>query len=211
MSVPFWNVERGQSGPDYATNPWDTCTLNGMKVPGIVTVTVTPREKIDVQKPNGADGGAFIRRGHEPAKVEINVKIWTPNQWKLWQVVLKAIWRQPGKPARQDKPGQAKAAVKEIGAIRISHPACDLYSVGSVVIAEPGSPNLAERGFMNQKIQALEYLAPKKGATRKTKGAKVPLTPEFEQAKNAIGPLVSETDAVPSLSSPVPGFSSATQ
>lgn len=97
MSVPFWDLE-GAEGPDYAPDPWDTCTLVGIQVPGIVSVKCAPKHRVDVKKAAGKDGGPTIERGLEAAKVQVEITIWTARQWDLLQnEVIPAIWRHAGK------------------------------------------------------------------------------------------------------------------
>lgn len=108
MAVPFWDLGTdGYDGPDYSEQPWDIIAFvvdqRLLRSPGIATVKCVPREKIDIQKPNGGDVGTIITRGHEPARVDIAIRVWTPTQWQLMQELIAALWRKSGGASRQDR------------------------------------------------------------------------------------------------------------
>lgn len=211
MSVPFWDpITDGYEGPTYSDNPWDFVMLGGFMSPGVATVTCKPKLKIDQHKPNGGDGAAVIIRGHEPAKVEVQIKVWTPKQWEILQDLISRVWRRPGKASKQDRPG-ATGGVKPTGAIDIQHPACSLYGVTAVVLESPTSPEpAAEGGAMVLKFSAVQYIPRSGNATRKAQGSgrpPTPLAPEF-QRKNVAGLAPSATDGLPKApSAPASGSS----
>jgi hypothetical protein len=229
--VPFWDAgarelvisPNGQSyrwpgydGKDYSDNPWDLCTLNGFKVPGISVVTCIPRIKLDVAKAIGKDGGPAIDKGHLPADIDIQTTIWTPNQWLIMQAVLIAIWRRPGQAHRFEQTDQgsirsatttdARNKVVNKPAVTIAHPSAALYGITSIMIETVGSPEPApERGARVVRIKAVQYIKPSaKKAERKVAGAGPPIAPEFLQARNGRSPPPSTTDVVP-RAAPTPG------
>jgi len=211
MNVAFWDKnEQAYSGPDYSPMAWEQCTLAGVRVPGVVNVVVVPKQKIEALKVHGVDGGPTIERGHEATKVLIEVRIWTPSQWELFQQVLSFIWRQPGKGSRLD---DALARDQKANGVKIVHPACALYNITAVAIESPGCPIInPEKMEMTQRVQALQFIPQSsRNATKKIKGARVPLTPEFQLAKNAAGPDPADTDGVPQLMSPAAPFSALTR
>jgi hypothetical protein len=111
MTAPFWDHEAGFEGPDFSDNPWDVLFLDKQKVPGISDVRCRGIERIDEPKRTGGDGGPIILRGRELCHVEMTVKLWTPSQWIIWQILEAQIWRLPGKPARHDAKAPKTATV----------------------------------------------------------------------------------------------------
>lgn len=200
MPEAFWDlVTDGYDGANYAESDWDFVVLNGIKSPGISVVTCKPSMRIDVQKPSGGDGSPLILRGHNPAKVDIAIEVWTPAQWLLLQEFMDVIWRRPGKDSRQDRPGQKTATIKATGAIEIQHPACRMYGVTAVVIHSPSSPERSPNGGRILRIDALQYTPQSGNTTRKAQGSGkvVPVTPELQRPKNVAGLPPSQTDARP--------------
>jgi hypothetical protein len=208
--IPFWDKnEAGYVGNDYPDNDWDKCKLAGVQVPGATEVIVSPKQKIEALKVHGVDGGPTIERGHEATKLVIEVKIWTPSQWRLWQELLAIIWRQPGKASRLD---DALARDQKKNGVAIEHVKTAVYKITAIGIESPGCPILGPDKICVQKIQAIQFIPQTtKSATKKLNGAKTPLTPEFQKAKNAAGPKPSLTDNVPELSSPAAPFSPVTR
>jgi hypothetical protein len=71
VPVPFW---------DDAPGAWDTLSLGGQTMPGLATVQGRVGRKMDTRSRPGADGARVRDRGYEPARLEIHVKVWTPEQ-----------------------------------------------------------------------------------------------------------------------------------
>lgn len=63
------------------TRGWDTASLGGVELPGLVAITGTAIErKLDAKKPNGGDGAALTHRGTNPAEFKIKLTLWTQDQ-----------------------------------------------------------------------------------------------------------------------------------
>lgn len=195
--APFWDSsgdgEDGYEGPDYSVSPWDLAILNGLKVPGITRVKCLPKKKIDIPKTTGRDGGPTTDRGHEAARLDITIQVWTPSQWQKLQVLLRGLWRPPGAPV----------GALDMKAIKIEHPSCSNppWSVSSILVEILESPEwTAEKGAIIR-IKAVQYIPPNKAnVTRPVAGAGVPLAPEFQgQSAASAPPKPSKTDAVPVL------------
>lgn len=192
--VAFWDIAEPDGrqpldfsieGPDYVKHPWDLLWLNGIRVPGISEVKCTPTLRLKTNKTVGNDGGPTIEEGHEAAKVDINIKIWTESQWSLLQDLMRDLWRRPGTPVPA---GDKKA-------ITISHPACDLWGVTSILIRSPSSPEpAAEVGARIVRIQAVQYIAPKeRPVTKPIKGEHGTLAPSAKDPKGTKVTMPSET------------------
>ena len=153
---PFWDSPRGayfQLVPDLGQGSlWDTCTLGGRQLPGIVRCEGEPGRKWDVKTGPGTDGATITDQGFEPAKPTITVTIWTPAQWLELQDILAALVPRPGKSATKSPP-----------AVPITHPALNAVGIDKVLILsvaslKPGSV----RGTMEQSIKCIQWLKPKK-------------------------------------------------
>ena len=106
----FWYAtENGFEGTDYMSNPWDTFMFAGTQIPGLCKTAATPGQTIDRQKPNGADAAALIMRGYNQAEIDIDITIWLPSHWKLWQQFVGKFWRHPGKSSVFTKPALKQA------------------------------------------------------------------------------------------------------
>jgi hypothetical protein len=150
MSVPYWSTTtRGFEGPDYAPNRHDTVRLKGMYLPGICKIKALPTREYDREKAPGRDGATIIMQGYLPGPIDIEVLLWMPIHFELWEGIVDKLWGAPGKLA----PGAAKkqtaasiedaAKLAEERAIEISHPATDVMKIHRVVITgislpEPG-------------------------------------------------------------------------
>lgn len=202
--IPFWGGQ-GADGPDYSDQPWDIITFvvdqRIFRSPGIAIVKCVPRERIDQQKPNGGDVGTIITRGHDPARVDITIKVWTSSQWDILQELMDALWRKSGGANRQDrtitKPkilfttAQERQAASLTGglntttviktsdadatkaaAISISHPATNMFGIGAIVIESPESIEIGTDLIGTMRMKAIQYNPPsKKNVTRKREGA----------------------------------------
>jgi hypothetical protein len=199
---PFWDSIKDvgyEEDQSRNCNPWDILELNNVRVPGICTVKVIPKVRIEVLKASGRDGGPVIERGHEAARVDIQIKIWTPAQWNLLVEQLGGLWRSPGQQfrTRPTKDSKGKVITPAEGAIRIHHPACSFARVYAVLFESIESPEPApEKGAMVIKIKAVQYIPRSdQEATRQVKGTAVQRAPELGGSKSGIPPKpVSTTD-----------------
>jgi hypothetical protein len=195
MPIPFWDLVEDvgyEENKARNENPWDILFLNGTRVPGKSAVKVNPKHVIDCKKSTSQDGGPTIARGHEAARVEITITIWTPEQWKDLQVLMESLWRKPGQPLRVK--GEAKA-------IDISHPKCRKWGVTGILIESPSGPDDGpEKGSMVVSLKCIQYIAPPK--QKKTdviapaKGKGPARLPAYDAALNGGKKPPSETDAL---------------
>jgi hypothetical protein len=213
MSAPFWDPFDGGEGPDHQESPYDTCKLAGIQVPGLVTVRYTTRQKIEVAKVHGVDGGPTRERGIEAAKVQIAVKIWTRRQWDIFQELLETIWRRPGKGSRLDENDFFGKALRKNG-IAIEYPGLPEAGITAIAIESIGSPVIQQDGAGTVDIQALQFIpASTANALRKIGGKKPPakFREDHLNPKNDVGPDPAVTDNVPELVGPPNPFAAATR
>jgi len=183
----FWDVfEDGYEGPLYAPMPWDTVTIGGIQIPGIVSVkSGSVEKKIDIQKPHGRDGGALIERGLVPGKFDIDVLLWTPEQWAKWKEIRPFLYRRAGKLDFNDRKRKVAAdsdvALAEKAALTVMHPALASVEITRMLIASITIPVVdREDKTVSFTIRCVEYLPPgKKTAVRKANGVKAPAAAPF--------------------------------
>jgi hypothetical protein len=194
MPLPFWclNTSEGFDGSLYAKNPDELVVLDGKKLPGVATVKAAPTQQFDLQKINGGDGASVVLRGYLPGPIEIEVVIWTIEQWERWQEIFPAIWRKPGKLAtksvgsgKKEKAAakvaaRAGAVAAQQAALTIYHPYLSQFGITRVVVT---GISLPEKGPAEQsrviRIKCMEYtpVPPGKQATARVHGTAPPEVP----------------------------------
>jgi len=123
-SAPFWDVDSGsdENGdpigwcaeePAFSPNIWDQLQLGSDSLPGKWRLSGSMSLDMDVQKPQGFDGGALITRGYVPAMISMEGTLWTPEQWAIFQNIFPAIWTRPHKISGQDVQLGAKGQVAQ--------------------------------------------------------------------------------------------------
>lgn len=198
MAQPFWapykdenGAPLGYEGPLYSDNPWEYVVIGDMKTPGLAKVRAAPAFSVDIQKASGRDASNVILRGYRPGEVEIEVMVWTPDQWERLQEIIQTVWRKPNKTGKLDLPKTGKGASdaakrEEAAAIRagaksvqqaaltISHPAVSPFGISHVTVVgfvpiEDGP----EAQTKVMRIRCIEYVPPGTDqGTRKVGGSK---------------------------------------
>jgi len=125
VAIPFWdqepqlenigdNLTWAASEPVFSPQIWDNLTLGDIAMPGKWRLSGSCSQDVDVQKPQGFDGGALVLRGYVPAFITMEGTLWTPQQWKMFQGIVSHIWRRANKVSGQDvllgKKGQVQQA-----------------------------------------------------------------------------------------------------
>jgi hypothetical protein len=190
-------------GATYPGNPWDCVRLGGMQVPGLCKVGAQASKRIQQKKQNGNDGATPTLRGYNPAKITLNVRIWTPAQYDAYKSLIAQVWPRAGKGSTIAL-ALAPAAVTQNGAWDIAHPSLSDLGISSMIIegvtalVPDGTP-----GVMTSQISGFQYMAlSNKSATVTVKGGAVATTAASTTAafkpapKNAPAPP-SQTDAGP--------------
>jgi hypothetical protein len=160
----------GFEGNTYLANPWDFIAFGtqnevqdpytagpssfSSKTPGKCNVTFTKFRDVDKKKQSGSDGARLTLHGVEPAEVDIEVLIWTPEQWRqmktLWSVI---------------NPGATKGTPPAYDAY---HPALAMQDVKALVFVSGTGPDIDDKRVGHFKMKAWEYLPPSKKAAVKT-------------------------------------------
>jgi hypothetical protein len=193
---------------------WDVVLLGGKPLPGKAAIKGASQLRIEVQKVNGRDGGTIIERGYTPGEFDIDLLMWTAEQWASWQVMLPSIYRRAGKLDANDskkKPGAAEVLAIEKRALSITHPATASMNIFSAVIQSVAMP--ADGPVSGTKvvvIKCLEYVpaAKFKGKDKIREGAGVdggPITPPVKDPKGETpDPAANPSDAGPPGGRPTP-------
>jgi hypothetical protein len=194
--IPFWDPisdeNSGYEGPLFPRNPWEKVTIDNLIIPGLCKVTATSKQRIEIKKTKGKDGGTTLLLGIDPASVDIEVTIWTPEQLDTLNWLMGRLWRRPSKRAVSDRlQGTESAEITDNAAFTIEHPACAMIGVFSVVIERVEPPVLQGDGTAKMKITAVQYIKPpaqQKATVRRVRGSgRVSVDPKIEQAANASG------------------------
>ena len=147
----YWTP--GCDGPTYANSPWDYVyiglpTIGSSITPGIAKVRVDKFRDVDKKKPSGSDGARITIHGVEPAKVEIDLTIWTPEQLRQWSV----MWPYLFPVAYKGKPPNYSVSYPSFGS--------DLYAIKSLTFVKMEGPDIQPDGRGIFRLHAWEYLAP---------------------------------------------------
>lgn len=139
---------------------WDRVVLGGVEIPGLASVEdVKVSGRWDIKEAPGTDGAIETYKGYTPASWRIRVRLWTEEQWDLWQAALLKFRPRPGKATP--------------GAFDIIHPATAAWGISSAIVTEvtgpsPGDPD----GVLEFILECREYFAPpKKNATGTASGS----------------------------------------
>lgn len=190
MALPFWDpVPTTAQGNLYADDPWDTVRLGGRYLPGICTVRGLPTLSFDKKKAGGIDGATITVNGYLPGPIEIDVLLWTQEQWALMQEIAPLIWTRPNK----------KSTAADL-AIAISHPGLGLWGQSGVVVLGVSVPEKGPiEGTKLIKIKCVEFVPVQKKPRTKTARAasNVKLTTPLDPAQNKAGEPPSKTDVHP--------------
>jgi len=174
--VPFWNSdvslddpgaysginELGAAPPPekgfnglYQENPWDTATIRGIRVPGLVSVTPKRARHLWTIQAAGA-APVPITAGYEPMKFTMKVTIWTPAQWKeiqpiMWKLLPVWVKRLTAKEIK----ALVQSGADSDAAFDVSHPLLTAFSVSSCICEDMSMDGEGE--IKKLTIQMLEY------------------------------------------------------
>ncbi len=154
--VPFWDDQYNVDNPGpygsvlYVDNDWDTATIGGNRIPGIVTVSVAVARHLDVKTLPGASP-IVTPLGYEPTHFTMTVKIWNPIQWQTLQPIM---WRLLPILNR----GPATKGTSAQNTFDLYHPKLASLSIASALCLKVGDLSGGQ-----DKTLALEFLANRHG------------------------------------------------
>ncbi len=135
---------------DPFANPtgWDTVTIGGISVPGVVELSDAAREyDWDVKKGKGAAGATTTFTSKPPAEFTVRVRLWEPDHFVADDAILILITYDPEKGL-------------PIIARDVYHPALSQVGISSCVTKKIGIITHKGDGEFEREIRFLEYKPP---------------------------------------------------
>lgn len=144
----YWTP--GFEGPTYMTSPWDYLYLGIPSTtpftPGKCIVRPVKFRDVDKKKAAGNDGGRITVHGIEPAEVDIEIIIWTPEQLRqlanLWPILFPQAYK--GSPVPYDT----------------QHPTLTIHNIKSLIFVRGEGPTIDDQRRGHFTIKAWEFLKP---------------------------------------------------
>jgi len=141
-------VRSGTAAADgWVGNPvaWDTLKVAGEIMPGVARVDPEREYEVDRKRTAGADGATLTGFGHMPAKVKINLRLWSDEQFQRFKNILPTIFPKPkkGRPVPVD----------------VSHPALSVLGIRSLYFTKISAPRPSSTpGVFEVPLEAVEFL-----------------------------------------------------
>jgi hypothetical protein len=154
--------------------------------PGKATIKITKFRDVDKKKQAGSDGARITVHGVEPAEVDIELLIWTPEQLKA----LNALWPIIFPRAYKD----------QVDAFDVSHPILQLHDVKSLIFTAGSGPDIDKDRVGHFTMRAVEFLLPKKKSVTTLKASK-PLKTLLDKKGSAPASNTSEPSKYPTAGS----------
>lgn len=138
----FWDPTGGRGGnfdcllPDVsqinrlpAFWDWEVIYMADRRVPGLVQVKFKRAHRVDKKAAGGADNQTITSLGYNGAEVNIELRLWTPQQLVDYQNFTI--------PSIQPAPGKANARPKSV---KVAYPSLAMYGVRSLFVTEIAGP-----------------------------------------------------------------------
>lgn len=139
-SLPHWHDD-----PDV----YDALFLAGRRVPGVATVKITRKVKIDKKSAKGKNKAVITKQGVEAADIDITIRLLEREEFEEMKALMPLIEPVP----------DAKTAGAD-DALDIAHWATWMRNIEAIVIEETVGPELND-GIFELKIKAIEFERPK--------------------------------------------------
>lgn len=217
--------EQGRIDPnieDLNLNPWDTATIQGMEVPGIVRIENFKKEmQRQKKKAQGNHGASITLLGFDLAEFTVSIRMWTARQFVAYQQLVHALQTQlldamklpaTGTLARQD-PNNMFGTVQQsyspqlaAAAVSIKYPSLAVFGITQAYLRSfiPPLPG-GQPGEMVAKILFEEFQVPIQAVPTTIKGGAKNL-PKSKFDATAKNTPPDQTDAVLSDLPALPGF-----
>lgn len=138
--LPHWEDE-----PDL----YDALFLGGEQIPGISTVKISRKVKIDKKSAKGKNKAVVTKQGVEPAEVTITVRVLDRADFQRLRELM---------PLFEPVPDKEKATDKD--ALDIAHWAASLRNLQAIIIESADGPELKD-GILELTLKAVEFDKPK--------------------------------------------------
>lgn len=133
-AIPFWGDD-----PD----AWDTIFFAGEAAPGLAKVTGEVKNRVDKKMLPGTNGAKMTHIGYEPAEVDVELRLWMPEQLKAFADLVKQL-----RPRRNSPPP-----------VTVNHPALALYEIRSAQMLSIGLPEYDDHADCYRvKMKLREYV-----------------------------------------------------
>lgn len=146
---------------DILRTSWDIVTLGEFTLPGISEVDISRARKIIIKNAKDKSYASSKDSGIELAKITIKNTITTPEQQEVLEDILKYYDTQLGL-----KSGNKKTTGELLG-FPITHPACQMRGISSVLIEDIDGPKALRPGYMYTTFKCIEVRKPIKTETKK--------------------------------------------
>lgn len=142
-ALPHWEDE-----PDL----YDSLFLGGQRMPGICTVEIERKVKIDKKSPKGKNKATLTKQGVEAAEVSINIRVLDRDDALSLYGLMDLL---------EPVPDKEKATAED--ALDIVHWAATYRKIEAIVIESTKGPVLKD-GILSLDIKAIEFSKPKPAA-----------------------------------------------
>lgn len=154
-SLPVSGVELSSWIEDPAA--WSTCTIAGVKIPGLSSVDGKGFDnRVDRKKIPGSNGQRITQIGFDPADFTIRTRVWTKTQLNSYLAVVSSV--KPKKKGSLPDP------------VTIDHPALTLWGVTSCLVLSgsiPKANNEEAPQWYTIELHCIEQFGPKEAVTVK--------------------------------------------
>lgn len=127
---------------------WDTMTLGGMTVPGLVAVTGKLARKDDTAEVPGVDGATQTVLGYAPAEFSVTITLWTDEQLAQYQALL-----------RRFRPQRAEGKSAAARAVEVRHPAVQVCGLSQLTVYEMTAPEHTGKSIFRATMQLREFIS----------------------------------------------------
>lgn len=139
-NLPHWHDD-----PDV----FDALFLAGQRIPGVATVKVSRKVKIDKKSPKGKNKAVVTKQGVEAAEIDIVIRLLSAEDFEEMKVLM---------PLVEPVPDKNTAGADD--ALDIAHWATWMRNVEAIIIEDTDGPELKD-GIFELHIKAVEFERPK--------------------------------------------------
>jgi hypothetical protein len=143
-AAPYW-----QDDPD----AWNRISIAGQLFPGLAKVDASSGRKIDVKPVRGRDGARIKDGGYENAKIDIEIRVNTKEDYQALQPQIDAIHPRQRGTARN--------------AVDIAHPSLSMLGISSGYVTKIHAPKIAD-DTITIKIEMIEWTPQPRSRPRQT-------------------------------------------
>jgi hypothetical protein len=126
---------------------WETMSINGVRVPGLVLVTGKVARKDDTIDIPGLVSVTQTVLGYAPAQFTATVTLWTDQQLGAYQALVRKF--RPLKSLQRSTAAQA---------VKVQHPAVQLCGITDLTIYEMSTPEHTGKGIWRATLDLREFM-----------------------------------------------------